>query len=407
MRKALIPLMALAFVAAAVLPAAGAEKSEVSFGGFVAFETWVIDEDEAMLDTDGDGSWDDGRYDDTDTLWTLDSSGSRFNVTFKRENFKGFVELRPRDDQGDMVQVRHWYAEWNLGPGFLLIGQTTRPVYNPISSSAAQDTLDFVMTYGGDTRPDTTRMPMIRLRFPFSAGQFQMAFVDPAAGNNIGNEFGTAEDDMDTTLPMIEADLNLNFGPLSLNAFGGWHEYEEVYRNPDGDNTLDETGFDIESWIVGVNGKFVAGPFTLALGGWTGENVAAGLRWFVADDRTILQPMIFDGSGDGLLDGVHDTDDWGACIDVSYKLNDRLRFAAGGGTIEQDRSDDQIGGTNGDELENKCTRWFVNSSITVAEGFTITPEIGAVDYETSIMDGGEPLDQGDALYYGIWWKMVF
>jgi len=405
MRKAVGVLLALTLVAAMAVPAAAAEKSEVTFGGYVAFETWVLDEDEAMLDLDGDGSWDDGRYDDTDTIWDLDTSASRFNATFKRENFKGFVEMRPRG--GADVGFRHWYAEWDFGPGFLLIGQTYRPINSGISSTAAGDAPDLGMVYGGDTGPDTSRLPMIRLRFPFSVGQFQMAFVDPS-GVDIADEFGGVEDDSDTTLPMIEADLDLSFGPVSLTAFGGWHEYEEVYRNQNGDNTPDETEFDIESWIVGANGSFTAGPFTMALGGWMGENVAAGMQWFGGTDRTILEPIIFDGGdGDAWLDGVHDTDDWGVCIDLSFKLNDMVSFAAGGGTIEQDRSDDQIGGNNGDELENECTRWFVNSTITLAEGFTITPEVGELDHETTITDGGEPLDQGDIVYYGIWWKMVF
>jgi len=403
MKKLIIVLIALALLSALAMPTSAAEKSEVTFGGFVAFETWVMDEGEAMQDIDGDGSWDDGRYDDTDTMWTLDTAGSRFNATFKRDDFTGFIEIRPHNG----CSVRHWYAEWNFGPGFLLIGQTFRPVYNTISSSAAQCTADFAMTYGGDTRPDCTRYPMIRLRFPFSVGQFQLGFLDPSRAN-IEDEFGGAEDDVDTTLPMIEADLDISFGPVSLTAFGGWHEYEEVYRNQDGDNnTLDEIQFDIESWVVGANAKFVTGPFRLAVGGWTGENTAAGVDWFRNDDRTILEPVIFDGNGDGLLNGVHDTDEWGVYIDVSFKLSDRVKFAAGGGTIEQDRGDDQIGANNGDELENECTRWYVNSTIAVAEGFTLTPEIGEVDYGTSLMDGGEPLDQGDMLYYGIWWKMVF
>lgn len=201
MKNVLILLMTLAWLSAPAVHVTASEKSEVSFGGFVSFETWVMDEDEAMLDLDGapnDGPWDDGRYEDTDTMWTLDSCGSRFNATFKREHFRGFVEIRPHNG----VSVRHWYAEWDFGPGFLLIGQTFRPVYNSISSSKAQCTANFSMTYGGDTRPDCTRYPMIRLRFPFSAGQFQMAFLDPSRAD-IDDEFGGAEDDSDTTLPMI------------------------------------------------------------------------------------------------------------------------------------------------------------------------------------------------------------
>ena len=419
MKKALIVLMALTLISAFVLPATAATKSEVSFGGYVAFETWVIDEDEAMLDLDRDGVWDNGRYDDTDTLWGLDTSGSRFNATFKRDHFKGFVEIRPR--AGSDVGFRHWYAEWNFGPGFLLIGQTYRPVNNGISSTVAGDALDLGMVYGGDTGPDSSRRPMIRLRFPFSAGQFQLAFIEPRdidlgdmreeANTNVDDLIDAANNvsaETDFTLPMMEANLDVSVGPVSLTAFGGWNQFEHVIRNQNNDNTLDETEFDIDSWILGANGSFTAGPFTLALGGWTGENVASGLGWFGDTDRTILQPIIFDGGdADLLYDGVHDTDDWGVCIDLSFKLNEMVSFAAGGGTIEQDRSDDQVGANNGDELENECTRWFVNSTITVAEGFTITPEIGELDHETSIMDGGEPLDQGDILYYGIWWKMVF
>jgi hypothetical protein len=406
MKKALIVLMALALLSAFALPAAAAEKSEVSFGGYVAFETWVVDEDEAMLDLDNDGSWDDGRYDDTDTHWQLDTVASRFNATFTRENFTGYVEIRPRNGS----YFRHWWAEWNFGPGYLLIGQAGRPIDNAISSTCAGDEIDLGSVYGGDTTCDTTRLGQIRLRFPFSVGQFQFAFLDPA-GADVDDEraaLGSTEDDTDTTLPMVEADLDLSFGPVSFSLYGGWHEYEEVYRNQNGDNEPDETEFDIESWIVGANGTFTTGPFRVAVGGWMGENTAAGLAVLGAHDRGILQPVIFDGGdGDNWFDGVHDTDDWGVCIDLSFKLNDMVSFAAGGGTIEQDRSDDQIGANNGDELENECTRWFVNSTITVAEGFTITPEIGEFDHETSITDGGEPLDQGDEFYYGIWWKMVF
>lgn len=408
MKKALIALMALALVAAFAMPAAAAEKSEVSFGGYVAFETWVMDDDGAMQDLDADGSWDDGRYDDTDTMWDIDTVCSRFNATFKREDFTAFVEMRPR--AGADVGFRHWYAEWNFGPGFLLIGQTWLPSFQPISSSAACCAAGEISTFAGDSGSFMARAPMIRLRFPFSVGQFVMAFVDPSqSGSNMADEFGGAQQDTDYTLPQLEAAVNLTFGPVGLNFFGTWNEYEEVYRNQNGDNDPDEDEFDIESWVLGGNGKFTAGPFSIALAGWFGENSAAGVGFTGnAVDRGMLMPIIFDGGdGDLWLDGVHDTDDWGAYINITFKLNDMVSFAAGGGTMEQDRSDDQIGGTNGDELENECTAWFVNSTITIAEGFTITPEIGEFDYETSTMDGGEPLDQGDEMYYGIWWKMNF
>lgn len=401
MKKALIALVALAFVAAFAMPATAAEKSEVSFGGFVSFDTWIVDTDEPMLDTDGDGAWDDGRYDDTDTLWTIDEVCSRFNATFKRENFTGFVEMRPRDNAGDMVQVRHWYAEWDFGPGYLLLGQTWVPTFSPISASVGPINSAIggggCSTGFGDSASWAARAPMIRLRFPFSVGQFTFALVDPAmSGFNANEQFGN-ENDIDYTIPQLEAALNLNFGPVSMNLIGNWLEYEEVYRN---NADFSENEMDVDSWMVGTNVKFTAGPFGLALAGWLGENTSASGFLFGIPDRGELRPFIWDASGDGFHDTVADTDDWGAYITATFKLNDMVSFAAGGGLLEQDMT------INNANYENEAASWYVNSTITVAEGFNIKPEIGEFMYGDSII-ADEPRDQGDQLYYGIWWQMNF
>ncbi|MGD8386372.1 MAG: hypothetical protein PVG49_04490 [Desulfobacteraceae bacterium] len=423
MRKALIALMAMALVTAFAMPAAAAEKSEVSFGGYVQFQTFVIDQDEAALDMDADGSWDDGRYDDTTTVWDLDNDCSRFNATFKREDFTAFVEIRPNNGS----YFRQWYAEWDFGPGYLLIGHTWVPAFNSISSTCmnagdlAGQGYSLGTLFTGDPACGPFRTGQIRLRFPFSMGSFMFGALDPtsasgaafwdgAGGTGTANEFGTAEDDVDYTLPWFQANLNLNFGPVGFNLFGSWSEFEEVYRNQNGDNEPDETEFDIDTWHVGATGKFTAGPFSLALAGWFGENVTMSMVNHPSAARGgagLLAPIIYDADGDNELDSVHDTDDWGAHINVSFKLNDMVSFAAGGGLMEQDRSDDQVGNNNGDELDVEWSSWYVNATITVAEGFTLTPEVGEYDFGTKTMDGGEPWDLGDTVYYGVFWHMNF
>ena len=408
MKKALIALMALALVAAFAMPAAAAEKSEVSFGGYVAFDTWVVDNEGVAQDLDGDGEWD-GAWDDTDLIWSLEEVCTRFNASFKRENFTGFVELRPLGG----VSYRHWYAEWNFGPGYLLIGQTWAPSFMPVSSS--------VGPWGGgcsadagDTGYGAGRDPMIRLRFPFSMGEFTFAAMDPSEGGTrtvFDDTAGQVVDDEDYTLPRLEAKLAMSMGPVSFNLVGGWLEWEEVFRDQEGNNDFSEDEFDIDAWIVAANAKFTAGPFSLAMAGWMGENPVE-YGYYAGTEQgavfgTNLMPtaLIEDTDADGILDRVSDVDAWGAYISVGFKLNDMVSFAAGGGTREFD------GEYDGFSVEDETTHWYVNSTITVAEGFTLTPEVGEFDYETNdwTFDNADPIsiDEGSDMYYGIWWKMVF
>jgi len=44
--------------------------------------------------------------------------------------------------------------------------------------------------------------------------------------------------------------------------------------------------------------------------------------------------------------------------------------------------------------------------ITIAEGFTITPEIGVIDKEDHTV-AGVKTEQGDMTYYGAVWKIHF
>lgn len=412
MKKVLIGLMALAFVAAFSMPAAA--QSEVSFGGFVAFDTWYVDTDEPALDMDGDLFWDDGHYSDKDLIWTMESVTSRFNATFKRENFTGFVEIRPISAS----YFRHWNAEWNFGPGYLLIGQTWLPSFMPVSSSVGPSgnigpSGCGSSPYAGDTGNCSARAPMIRLRFPFSVGQFTFAMIDPSTPANRRAASGLAEDDIKLSLPQLEGKIDLSFGPMSFGLMGGWKQFKESYRNMDGDLVPDQTDFKINSYILAANTKFTGGPFSVALAGWMGENPYEygyfGNPGFPADNLTgwiTPRAAIADVSGDGLLDTVYDTDAWGAYINFTFKLNDMLAFAAGGGKMKLD------GDYGALSYDRESAHMFMNATITVAEGFTLTPEIGRFDWKNADAfnantNTGLNQDMGDTTYYGMYWKIVF
>jgi hypothetical protein len=61
--------------------------------------------------------------DDTGTIWARDSVLSRFSITAKSENVKGYIEIRPNTGS----YVRHWFGEWDFGAGKLLVGKTWTP----------------------------------------------------------------------------------------------------------------------------------------------------------------------------------------------------------------------------------------------------------------------------------------
>lgn len=405
MKKLVVALSVLVFVTAFALPATARDKGEVTFGGSVRFDTWVHHDRLPDLDLDGDGLFDDGRYKYNNTTWTLDTSSSRFNATFKRDDFKGFIEVRPRP--GSTIGIRHWYGEWDFGPGYLLIGQTYFPTYSSISKSAAGNSAGFNTTVAGDTANAASRRPMIRLRFPFPVGEFQFAAVDPNTAARTATAAGGLATTRNTSLPQLEAKVSASFGPVGFNLFGNYNKYKEVWEDLPGDNTINTTEIGVKSWVVGSNVKFTGGPFTLALAGFTGKNNNGANGWFSgATDRGLLSPVIVDSTGDGLWDSVQNTKDRGAYINATFKLNDMLSFATGGGMMKQKRDDNFIGTAN-DEVVNKSSHMYINSTIKIAEGFTITPEIGEWDHKTSTLDNNVTRDMGKTTYYGIYWRMNF
>jgi hypothetical protein len=71
-------------------------------------------------------------FDDSDLLWQLDEGATRFGVRFKSGKIGGNVEIRPRDQNansysGTNGMVRHWYGNYDMGFGTLIVGQTYTP----------------------------------------------------------------------------------------------------------------------------------------------------------------------------------------------------------------------------------------------------------------------------------------
>lgn len=396
MRKLFVVLAVAAFVVAFAMPSMAAEdETQVSIGGFVAMETFWMSEDGEMVDNDGDGEFDDGRFTDSGLYgdnegWDLDDVTSRINFTFKRQDFKGFVEMRPLAN----VSFRHWYSEWNFGVGSLVVGQTWVPAFNPISGTIGPNNGGVSGDFG-DTGPAAARKPMLALKFPFEIGSVMLGFMRPATGDVAG----LVSDDIDVSIPNIEAKVKLAFGPVSFTAFGGINKYKVVEQ--DAADDFAETSWSVSSHVIGANAGVTFGPAWLKVAGLTGKNLVE-YGWYGGE--AAVGAEIFDTDADGDLDAMADTDADGFFVCAGFKFTDMISIEAGYG--EMDFEMDDVGIDDNDENDNECSMWYVNLPIKVAKGFTITPEIGVYDYEDEIVDNVHR-DNGDRTYYGLRWQINF
>jgi hypothetical protein len=98
---------------------------------------------------------------------------------------------------------------------------------------------------------------------------------------------------------------------------------------------------------------------------------------------------------------VDDADVYGGILLVGFKLNDMFKFEAG---YAMDKSKTTVLGV---ESKNDPSHWYVNTTITMAPGVFIVPEIGRFDYGDNEVAGVPSVDQGDVMYYGAKWQINF
>jgi hypothetical protein len=363
MRKLLVVLAAIAFVAAFTAPAFAAEWS---FYGHARMTTFWVDE------YFGDSVNPAGADDDLDLNHTLQGN-SRIGA-----NVKVSDNLVGRFEYGTGVNLRLLYGEYDFGAFKMLVGQTYGPVnifisnqVCPIAGGGDDNMLPYGGVYGG-------RNPMIQ----FSFGGFKLAFLTPKSQSSgyidpvNGGTWAGAETDV--TIPKIEASYGLNFGGLSLSLQGGYNTFELV--------DFTDSDEDVDAYILALQASYAAGPFSLAGNVYTGQNVGNYGIWTVGDSSAGL---------DVVNNDIRDNDAFGWLIVAGFSANENLKFEAGYGQAEFDMDDS----ANEDEI----AAMYVQAKITFAKGVFITPEIGKIDYKDDMFDS----DEGDSTYYGLQWQIRF
>ncbi|EMS78659.1 hypothetical protein [Desulfotignum phosphitoxidans] len=341
MKKLMVLVAALALVAGSAMTAAAADWN---FYGSARIATFFTDLDQA----------------DTTNYGENLQGNSRIGATVKVSD-----EVTGGFEYGTGVNVRKLYGEWNFGAGSLLVGQTYTPL-NYFYSNQVYGTDNDMLAQGGVY---SGREGMLRLKF----GGFQIAVLapkDPVFGGAAATE---------VSMPGIEANYNLVMDNFSFNLGAGYQSYE-LLGTATGDH-------DVDSYVVALGAKTGFGGFSLGGNVYIGENVGNIMALSLDGDNAWN-----DGNADWDGTNVVDNEAMGFILVATFKANDMFAFEAGYGYAEAE----QMGGLLDD---NEVQTYYVQSTITLAPGVFITPEIGVID--------GEETGSEEITYYGAKWQINF
>ena len=385
MRKLLVLIAAGAFLVAYTVPAMAAEWD---FFGSVGFRTFIADDDEKSPGAVGGKSDDDlhwGRFCDNAIGATVDAGDITGKFMYRP------LEAHDTIHGGDFAQLS---ASWNFGAGSLLIGKDLGPVNFFPSGQVYNDDMGLV-GYGGIF---TYFKPLMQL----SIANFKVALAEPETsipvffvGGNpsmtiISNPWAPAPvvptaGDCDTSMPKIEASYGFSAGPVGLSIMGGYQSYDEVIAATD-------KSYSIDSYVFGVGFKVGLGAAYVNGNIYTGQNVGQYQMTFQQTNSGAAYDATY-------KDEIIDNDAMGYCLVVGFKPSDTLKLEAGYGHIDQELDRP---GTYEDDLSS----YYVQANITLADGVSIIPEIGIVDYG-DFTTAGVAVDQGQTTYYGAKWHIAF
>ena len=381
--KKLTILIAVAAVVCFSVPALAVDWN---FYGSARMQTFYISTDEKDV---GDKS--------TEFQWDF-QSGSRIGANVKADHLKGQIELGLNGNRsgagsgvdldsspgGDgSVTTRRAYGEWNFGAGKFKVGKD----YTPVSTFVSAQTFDGDAGLIGYGAPYAGRPGQLALTF----GGFDVALITPKIDRDLEDPV-SGDDALDSgspkrIIPKIEASYGMGFDAWNFKVFGGY-QYYSIKNVESLENPGDTDDISVTSYIIGGSGMFNFGPAFVGAQIQYGQNMG-NARWSGG------------GASNASWDGDDDTNDvdtLGGIVVAGMKVSDMLSFEGGFGYIQDDPDT-----PNG--FDEKTKRWsaYINSTIAMAPGVYIVPEVGMYEFGNNPEDE----DQGSQFYLGAKWQIDF
>lgn len=375
MRKLLIFVLAVAFVAACVMPAMAQEK-EVSLYGSVRMETFVRYNSEENAGRGGD-------IDTEETQFELGSS-SRFGARFKSGNTSANVELRPFESSGTSggsksSNFRQWWGQVDFTGWQLRVGQQS-VIDGLFPPGCCIDEGSVQSSFGAWS--GRVRQPGLAAFIPLGNGTLKFGLFQTgrlaagATGFDPGLPAGTVGEGLDIHIPQIQVSYDIKFGPAAVKFIGGYNTYDEAYWLTAGGTQ--EVTYNVRSWVLGgqVEGNF--GPFTLMWQLHYAENPSA----YKGRASPILNPTWDAGTND-----VSDVNQWGTFARFLYKMSDMVTWELGGGFTDATMDNSTA------DVDDDAFFVYLNAQIFFTKTFRFTPEVGFFDLRTRSQAPGQPLLQ--------------
>ena len=368
MKKFTILMAAIALVCFSV-PAMAVDWN---FYGNARMQTfWTSDKS----DINGDFG---GKEKFTDMRWDLQGN-SRVGANIKADHIKGQFEFGVNESS---VSSRRIYGVWNFGAGTLKVGKDYTPITQFVSNQAFDTDLgllEFGAPYGG-------RHGQVALGF----GGFEVAFISPET-SNIDDDAGASTDGIvKRIIPKIEASWGMAFDAWNFKIMGGYNYYSiknvDSLTNPGSNDDIDVT-----SYTIAGGGTFNFGPAYVGAQAQYGRN-AGNAGWLMS--YTGYDEATWDGDDD-----TNDVDSYGGILVAGMKVSDMLSFELGGGYMVNDPKD----ADNGFDEKTESYSVYLNSTIALAPGVFLIPEVGMLAFGNTPEDE----DQGSQFYLGGKWQINF
>ena len=308
-------------------------------------------------------------------------ANSRLGVNFSNGTQGGKIELGLNTSAG--VSVRHAYGTQKFDFGTVLVGQTENPYYIFSASVAKDDGVN-----NGYGALWDTRTPQIKLTLNNGVYFAAMMPTDYSWSATNALAAGTTEN----YLPKMNVGYEGKAGNFAYGAGVVGQTYKQTVAV-----ATDET---VTSLLGYFHGKLAAGAaamqFNLGVGQNIGDmgfmNANATTAAAGATNRYVSKTATLAGEDTTTIEGY---------VQGSYTLSPMLNLNAGVGYVQD--SNDRF------YQDDNRMMMFVNTNITVAKGFVVTPELAYFDQldQAGVKGGAKPLDGDKEYLVGARWMMNF
>ncbi len=370
MKKSLMVIVILALI----LSSFPVHAADWKFYGSARVMTWYESGDAPAFLNEHDN----GNIDQSDSELTWDLQGnSRIGAKVKHG------DIEARFEYGTGVNLRRLYGVWKFAEGHeLLIGQD----YVPLGDVGYSN-----MVYAGDEglssagTADDGRRPMIQ----WSWNGLKVALI------SVQDSFvpdGYVEDgDINVLIPKIEAHYRYEADMFYAGVFGGYQTYQVDTEGMQAEPGRALPGsIDVDAYVAGAEAGVTLGPIYINAQVYWAQNAGAfGLAAAGFNKPVYVNNDLQDATTLG-FGGV-----------IGWTINDMFALEAGAGYTEEDN--DAIGKAEGFIGKDKTAAYYLQATITLAQGVYIIPEFGYWD----LYDDMAGNDEKDFWYAGAKWQINF